>query len=142
MEAPAIMDCPLCSHSAPEGAVECASCGAIFAKLKARAERNKIAAAQAPEPAPALNPRSLRIAAISLVVCWMLGLAIYYHFAMNNQNRPRARLNLEGRSSVSVRDSSGASIKVPVYTARSGPARQEAAPPVEPADSKPDPFDE
>lgn len=46
------MKCPSCSAEVPEGP-ECASCGVIFAKLKARAEKAASApAAPAPAPAP------------------------------------------------------------------------------------------
>lgn len=79
------MACPLCSFVAPEGAAECPSCGAIFAKLRARAEHEKGAPAQLPEPEapPRFNIWHIRIAAAALVVCWMLGLGLYYHVALN-----------------------------------------------------------
>lgn len=140
-----MMNCPLCSSAAPDGAAECPSCGVIFAKLRARAERAKSAAEQAPEtaPAPALNPRHVRIAALSLVACWMIGLGLYYHIALSRQPKSGKPMALEGRSNVTVRDADGLTSEVPVYSARSGPARPEPPPPPpEPENSKPDPFDE
>lgn len=139
-------NCPLCSSAAPQGAAECPSCGVIFAKLRARAERARSDAVLPLEaaPAPPLDPRQVRIAAFSLVACWMIGLGLYYHIALSRQPRHGKPLALEGRSSVTVRDAYGLTSEVPVHSARSGPARPEPPPPspAEPENSKPDPFDE
>lgn len=137
-------NCPLCSSAAPEGAAECPSCGVIFAKLRARAEREKSAAAKAPETTAARNPWRVRIAALSVVACWMLCLGIYYHIELSRRPRHVKPIALEGRSSVTMRDAYDLIGEVPVHTARSGPARREQppSPPPEPEDSQPDPFDE
>ncbi len=132
-----MMNCPLCSYAAPKEAAECPSCGVIFAKLRARAEREKSVVTQA------RNPWHVRVAALSMVACWMLGLGIYYHIELSRRPQRIKSSALEGQSSVPVRDANGLIGEVPVHMAGSGPARREEPPPSpESEDSKPDPFDE
>lgn len=137
--------CPLCAHPSAEGAEECASCGVIFAKLRARAERERTTAVQPldPTPPPALNPWHVRLAAAAVVACWMLGLGLYYRIELSRGPLRAKPLALQGRSTVTVRDSYGLVGEVPVATARPGSSRAaEPPPPPEPEASKPDPFDE
>jgi hypothetical protein len=145
MEASSMTICPLCSHPSREGVEECPTCGVIFAKLRARAEREKAAAAHLLEatPAPALRPWHVRLAAVALVAGWMLGLGIYYRVELR-RNPPRHKsAAMQGRSSVVVRDAYGLIGEVPVTSARPGSSRrEEPPPPPEPESSKPDPFDE
>lgn len=137
--------CPLCAHPSAEGAAECPTCGVIFAKLRARDERQKAASAQRldPTPPPALDPWHARIAAAAVVVCWMLGLGLYYRIELSRSPLRAKPLALQGRSTLTVRDSYGLVGEVPVATARPGASRREETPPP-PAEepSKPDPFDE
>lgn len=145
MEALPMNNCPLCSADAQTGAVECSSCGVIFAKLTARAERAKSMATQTLEPSrsPAINAWHVRIVAVSVVASWMLGLGLYYRIELGRRPRHVNSVALEGRSSVNVRDSYGLTSEVPVHSARPGQTRrEEPPPPLEPTDSKPDPFDE
>lgn len=137
--------CPLCSTAAPEGAAECPSCGAIFAKLRARAEREKNAALRLPEPtpAPSVGPWQVRLAALAVVALWMLALGLYYRVELR-RHPPRAGSGvLQGRASAAVRDASGRLVEVPVHSARPGASRrEEPAPPPAAEPSRPDPFDE
>lgn len=137
--------CPLCAHPAGEDAAECPTCGVIFAKLRARAERERKAAALVLEatPAPSRNPWRVRLAALSVVAFWMLGLALYYRVELSRRPPRSKPLAVRGQSSVIVRDSYGLVGEVPVATARPGSTRQEdPPPPPEPEPSKSDPFDE
>ena len=137
--------CPLCAHPSAEGGAECPACGVIFAKLRARAERQKTASVQPldPTPPPALNPWHVRLAAAAVVVCWMLGLGLYYRIELSRSPLRAKPLALQGRSTVTVRDSYGLVGEVPVTTARPGASRREETPPTpEPEPAKPDPFDE
>lgn len=140
-----MMNCPLCSAATQNGAAECPSCGVIFAKLHARAEREKSLASEALEPSrrPAVNAWHVRIAALSLVASWMIGLGLYYRIELSRRPRHIKSMALEGRSSVSVRDSYGLTSEVPVHSARPGQtSREEPPPPFETTGSKPDPFDD
>lgn len=138
--------CPLCAHPYAAGAEECPSCGVIFAKLRARAERQKAASAPPldPTPPPALNPWHVRLAAAAVVVCWMLGLGLYYRIELSRSPLRAKPLALQGRSTVTVRDSYGLVGEVPVATARPGASSRREEPPSPPAAelSQPDPFDE
>jgi hypothetical protein len=77
------MNCPLCSTAATDGAAECPSCGAIFAKILELRQREmkkaEEALAQASAPPKPLNAWNLRVAAAMIVVAWIVGLALYYH---------------------------------------------------------------
>lgn len=139
------MICPLCSSTAPEGAEECPSCGVIFAKLRARAEREKKAVVEElkPTPPPALDPRHVRLAALAVVALWMLALGLYYRVELSRRPRRAGAAAPRGRASATVRDASGRLVEVPVHSARPGAARrEEPAAPLEPEDARPDPFDE
>lgn len=139
------MKCPLCSSPAPEGAAECPSCGVIFAKLRARAEREKKAAVLIPEPAPVplANPWHVRLAALGVVALWMLVLGLYCRVEMRRHPPRAGAAAVRGRSSATVRDASGRLVEVPVHSARPGATRrEEPPPPPAPGDAKPDPFDE
>ena len=91
------MKCPLCSKDAPDSAEECPSCGAIFAKLLARRERERVeaAASLAKLAAPAtvwLSPRARQfrwVVAAALVAGWLLVLELYYYpwILRNRQKR-------------------------------------------------------
>lgn len=67
------MKCPNCGAEAPAGAVDCAGCGVIFAKFKAKLER-----VEAPAPAPPVNRWKGRAIALTLVMLWCAGFALYY----------------------------------------------------------------
>lgn len=137
--------CPLCARPSAEGAVECPTCGVIFAKLRARAEREKAASAARtldPTPPPALNPWHVRLAAAAVVVCWMLGLGLYYRVELSRGPLRAKPLALQGRSAVTVRDSYGLVGEVPVATARPGASSRREEPPPPPEPATPDPFDE
>jgi len=77
------MNCPKCSTAATDGATECPSCGAIFAKVlevrKRELKKAEEALAPAPEPPKRFTVWHLRIAAAAIVVAWIVGLALYYH---------------------------------------------------------------
>ncbi len=85
------MNCPLCSAKAEDGAAECPSCGAIFAKLREKKEREKqeaaaalakaaVPVAEASSPATVrLNIWMVRGAAVAMVLAWVLGFGVYYH---------------------------------------------------------------
>ncbi len=86
------MKCPNCSAAAPENAAECPSCGVIFAKLLARREKEKAAAAaallDAPSSAPPADPRRTRLIAITIVVFWVMGLAVFVQITVNRGKTP------------------------------------------------------
>ncbi|MBI2788889.1 MAG: hypothetical protein HYX59_09430 [Elusimicrobia bacterium] len=73
----------------------------------------------------------------------MLGLGLYYRIELSRSPLRAKPLALQGRSTLTVRDSYGLVGEVPVATARPGASRREETPPP-PAEepSKPDPFDE
>lgn len=86
------MKCPNCAAQAEDGAVECLSCGLLFAKWRERQEKEKREAAEAlkalespPEP-PKINPWTGRLIAGLVVLWWMLGLAIYYIYRLRAVN--------------------------------------------------------
>lgn len=136
------MKCPLCSASAADDAAECLSCGVIFAKLRARADKPRVADELTPTPPP--NPWNGRIAAIALVAVWVVGLGLYYRHELKSRPRRVKAFALEGRSNVSVRDSYGLIGEVPVHVARPGSSAAQAPEPEPPPrdDGPPDPFDE
>lgn len=79
------MKCPLCAADAAEGALECPSCGVIFAKLKKRADREAGKAAGLLDTAPAKTPWAFldskakrRAIALAVVAAWTaaVGLAV------------------------------------------------------------------
>lgn len=118
------MKCPNCAAENPEGSAECASCGVIFAKLKAKKERTVLEAkagealtAAKPEDEPAaFNPWKGRAIAGGIVVLWIAGFAIYYHRAVADALK-RARVEVKSRPSVMVRDpDTGEMRQVPVVT--------------------------
>jgi|GEM_PF-2084521 len=86
------MKCPSCGAVCPEGALECASCGVIFAKLEERRKREKAEAAEALARlnAPASQPFDLalgkRIAAGALVI-WA---ALMARFILQEMTRKKA----------------------------------------------------
>lgn len=129
------MKCPNCAAEASDGAAECASCGVIFAKLKAKKERTVLEAkagealtSAKPEEKPAeFNPWKGRAIAAGIVVLWIVGFAIYYHRAVAEALR-RARVDVKSRPSVMVRDpATGEMRRVPVVT--TPPAGRLAPPP-------------
>ncbi len=76
------MKCPNCGATTPEGAVECAGCGVIFAKLKQKLEREKGQEKEPDKeeaPAPAqFNPWKGRLIAMALVLAWFIAFGLYY----------------------------------------------------------------
>lgn len=66
------MKCPNCGAQAPDGALECAACGVIFAKLLKKIEELEVA------PSAPFNPWIGRGLAAALVILWMLAFAVYY----------------------------------------------------------------
>lgn len=77
------MKCPNCSADAADGAVECASCGVLFAKWKEKSdrERDKIQREAELKPAqelPVLDRRFALGVAATVVAIWALGLLGYF----------------------------------------------------------------
>lgn len=66
------MKCPNCGVTSPAGAADCASCGVIFAKFRAKLER-----AEAPVPG-IFNPWTGRAIAAALVALWLIAFGVYY----------------------------------------------------------------
>lgn len=116
------MNCPLCSAKAAEGATECPSCGALFAKLKQRAEREKkeaqaaLALTEAPSPARSIPIWQLRVAASAIVVFWIIGFGLYFRRWMRQEPRPRKQFIPTEDSVLRMRDPATGEIKlVPVH---------------------------
>ncbi|UPT74393.1 MAG: hypothetical protein M0D55_01195 [Elusimicrobiota bacterium] len=88
------MKCPMCSAAAPDAATECPSCGAIFAKLRERKEREKKLAAEAlakiaaPSEPVKFNPWTGRVIAVCVVMMWMIGFAFYYKTTYSRPSGP------------------------------------------------------
>lgn len=71
------MKCPNCGVEAPAGAVDCASCGIIFAKFKKKLESLPVT------PPSRFQPWMGRALAVAVVLAWMLGLALYYRSVLS-----------------------------------------------------------
>lgn len=80
------MKCPACAAENPDGALECAACGVIFAKLKEKKEAERRAAeellAKAEQSPPPGNPWVPRLLAIGVVCVWLSAMAVYYLLTM------------------------------------------------------------
>ena len=79
------MECPNCGVDAPAGATECAGCGVIFAKLKAKKERVALEAEPglvSEEKAPRVDPWTARAVAAGVVVFWLVAFGLYCRHAM------------------------------------------------------------
>ncbi|UPT73590.1 MAG: hypothetical protein M0D55_17280 [Elusimicrobiota bacterium] len=118
------MKCPNCAAEAADGSAECASCGVIFAKLKAKKERvvleakaGEALASTAPEEkAPEFNPWKIRAVAAAVVLAWLVGFGVYYRRAVS-EALARRRLEVKERPAVMVRDPATGELKqVPVVT--------------------------
>jgi len=73
------MKCPNCGADFPAGAADCAGCGIIFAKFKKKLER-----LEAPAPAPPVSRWKGRAIALTLVMLWCAGFALYYSRVVAN----------------------------------------------------------
>ncbi len=118
------MECPLCSAKAADGATECPSCGALFAKLKQRAEREKkeaqaaLALAEAPPPSRSIPIWQLRVVASTIVILWIIGFALYFRRWMKQEPRPRKQFVPTENSVLRMRDpATGKFTEVPVHLA-------------------------
>lgn len=85
------MKCPNCSAEGPDAAVDCAACGVIFAKLKARAEKAAPAAPVAPAAPAAAKPAASDLGG-TLVLLACLGAFVYggYRFYESRVSPPPA----------------------------------------------------
>jgi hypothetical protein len=131
------MKCPLCSVEAAQGATQCPSCGALFDKLRKRAEREKkeAAAALALAEKPASGPRfsiwQLRAAAVGVLVTWIIGFGLYVRNSMKTELRRKAPRVYTDESIVRMRDPVTGKIKeVKVYVAPRA-VRPDVSPPTE-----------
>lgn len=140
-----MVKCPLCGAGAADGTAECASCGAIFAKIAERRERERraaqeglaLAAAGATSSAPDIW--KLRAAAVGAVVVWMLGFGLYYRARVRRlaaEKKPRV---FSPDSTAVVRDASGKvyTLKVHVPAPRAAAARPSPAARAEPKPLEP-----
>ena len=113
------MKCPNCAVPAPHGALECPSCGLVFAKWEARRNKEKLERLQSAEreerekraaleslaaleakakpAASAANLRKGRILAGVLIAAWIAGLALYYHRWLSSMARPMRRIDAISR---------------------------------------------
>ena len=104
------MNCPLCSAKAAEGATECPSCGALFAKLKKRAEREKqeaeaaLALVAAAPPISKIPIWKLRIAAAMVVIAWIIGFGLYFRRWMSQEHLPPKRRVYDDNTVLRMRD--------------------------------------
>ncbi|MFI5362016.1 MAG: hypothetical protein ACHQ49_08615 [Elusimicrobiota bacterium] len=102
------MKCPSCSAPCADDAVECPSCGLVFAKWRERQEKARLAAAEAlaalsvPRAAAPPNQALWRGAAVAVVVAWIAGMALYVRF--HAANRLPAPSRHEEEQFVMVRD--------------------------------------
>jgi anti-sigma-K factor RskA len=126
------MNCPLCSAKADEGATECPSCGALFAKLRQRAAREKeqaraaLALAEAKPPSPALNLWRIRLASAAVVIAWMIGFGLYFRTQMKKTPQRRRATALTDQSTMRiVNPATGKLESVPVHVS---PRANQAAP--------------
>lgn len=71
------MTCPLCSAQAKDGATECPSCGAIFAKLRERDKKKAEPVLSAGEPALSVAPWKLRLGAALFVAAWLIAFGVF-----------------------------------------------------------------
>lgn len=82
------MKCPNCGVEAIVGAVDCAGCGVIFAKFKAKKERivleaeTGLTSADKTDAEPPIARWKVRAVAIGFVVLWMGSFALYYYYAL------------------------------------------------------------
>jgi hypothetical protein len=76
------MKCPNCGVEAPAGSEECGSCGIIFAKFK-----KKLEAIGAPAETPPYHPWRVRAIALTLVMLWCAGFALYYRSVVADLRR-------------------------------------------------------
>jgi hypothetical protein len=85
-----VVNCPSCKAESADGALECAKCGVVFAKLKAIKEREKAEAAaglEAEASPPPPDPAKFRLVAIALVVGWLVAFSLYFTSAMRDLKR-------------------------------------------------------
>lgn len=104
-----MMKCPLCSSSSTDSALECPSCGAIYAKLRARAEKLKNGEfpALTPSRGPAPVLWRVRVASLAVVAGWMIGLGIYYRVELARSPRRVRAVAMEGRLAAPARGANG-----------------------------------
>lgn len=128
------MNCPLCSTETTDGAEECPSCGALFAKLRQRAEREKkeaqaaLALAEAPPPAQPVPIWRLRAAAIVIVAAWIIGFGLYLRHWMKKSPANRGpRVYSEG-SVLRLRDPATGDLKKVEITVSPRVSRPEPPP--------------
>lgn len=122
------MVCPKCGAKVPEGAAECPSCGVIFAKLRALAEREKREAAAAvevadaaPVPTPVVDPWLGRKIAAGITVAWLVGFGLYYRHAVIEARKRALKTDIRARQTVLMRDPATGDLKaVDVITAPAG----------------------
>lgn len=102
------MNCPLCSKTAEDSAVECPSCGVLFAKLRERKDRERTKAATSPPlfstSSSALYYWRWHIAAVAVVVAWLLGFGLYYHARAGKTPRPKKPLTNISLSTAKLRN--------------------------------------
>ena len=120
------MKCPNCSAQSGDDALECASCGVVFANWRARQEREKTAAAaalaalEAPAAEPPLNPWIVRGAASAFVAFWMLGLGMYF---LRHPAKRRPAPGADTGSYVELRDpKTGELRRMPILRMAGAPA--------------------
>ena len=126
------MKCPNCDAQSGDDAVECASCGLVFAKWRARREKEKheaaeaLAALAAPASAPPVDPRVARGAAVVVVAAWTLGLGFYFG---RHPAKRRPALGAETGEFVEIRDpKTGDMRRLPIRRMPGVPAPPPATP--------------
>ncbi|NNN07485.1 MAG: hypothetical protein HKL90_16470 [Elusimicrobia bacterium] len=88
------MKCPSCAAECAEGALECASCGVIFAKLEARRRREREEVEQAlaklgADSAPVVDPMLGRAVAMVAFALWAGVMSYFVVQQMRRRPAPR-----------------------------------------------------
>lgn len=81
------MKCPNCAAPSAEDAAECPKCGLVFAKWRERRDK-ELELLESP-PAPPSRPLWVgRAIAGTVVLLWLLSLAVYYAVRLRAVSRP------------------------------------------------------